>query len=384
MTGAHRIDRLLLWALGEVWAVSSDTFRTMAAVLARRAAGVLLSPEDIAAAIGRPAGAPFVHPSERAFDDEPLRPVDPARRILSPRSGNGVAVLNLFGFLTPRADGMDVSSGGTGLEQFASVFRRAMATPDVRAIVLNVDSPGGTVAGTQELADEIASARGKGKRIIAVATGMMASAAYWIGSQADEVVGTPSAQVGSIGVMALHEDLSEQLRKAGVQVSVIKAGKFKAEGNPFEPLSDDARAAMQEKVDRTYATFVKAVARGRGVTATEVRNGYGQGRTLDVQAALEAKLIDRASTLDAVVLKLQGRRAEPEAEPALPMRAAALELVVEPQLPATEPVTGPWQDPTPEPALASNPAPEDGADDLPARRARLRMHELDNIARRRG
>src|SRR5690606_30987632 len=147
-------------------------------------------------------------------------------------------------------------------------------------------SPGGQVNGIQELSDLIYSARGK-KPIIAVANHMMASAAYWIGTAADEIVVSPSGEVGSIGVFAVHEDISGALAQDGVKVSIIKEGKYKAEANPFEPLNEEARAAIQESVSEAYGAFVGAVARNRSVDAEVVRNGFGEGRMMGAQRAVE-------------------------------------------------------------------------------------------------
>jgi len=153
------------------------------------------------------------------------------------------------------------------------------------------------------LADEIMAGRAQ-KKIVAVANGMAASAAYWLACCATELVVTPSGQVGSIGVFAAHEDMSKALEQEGVKVSLVSAGKFKTEGNPYEPLSDEARAALQAKVDEFYGMFVKSVAKGRGVSQASVRDGYGQGRMLLASAAVKEGLADSISTLDQVLSKL--------------------------------------------------------------------------------
>jgi ClpP class serine protease len=122
------------------------------------------------------------------------------------------------------------------------------------------------VDGVEELSSEVYQSRGK-KKMIAVANAMAASAAYWIASAADELVVTPSGQIGSIGVFAAHEDISKAAEMQGVKVSLISAGKYKTEGNPFEPLSSEARAAMQRDVDVFGEMFTAAVARNRGAGA---------------------------------------------------------------------------------------------------------------------
>jgi len=164
-------------------------------------------------------------------------------------------------------------------------------------VVLDVDSPGGAVNGVEELADEMLRARGQ-KPVVAVANTLAASAAYWIATAADEVVVTPSGEVGSIGVFAVHEDFSAALEAAGIRVSLVSAGKYKMEGNPYEPLGDEGRAALQERVDDYYGMFVGAVARGRGVAAKDVREGFGQGRLVGARQAVELGMADRVATLD--------------------------------------------------------------------------------------
>jgi hypothetical protein len=128
-----------------------------------------------------------------------------------------------------------------------------------------------------------------------------ASAAYYLSCQATEVVVSPSSLTGSIGVYSAHEDYSAADEKAGVKVTLISAGKYKTEGNMYEPLSDDARSAMQGLVDSFYGKFVKAVARGRGVSQSAVRDGFGQGRVVTAEDAVKFKLADRVDTLDEVL-----------------------------------------------------------------------------------
>ncbi len=213
-------------------------------------------------------------------------------------AGTGaIAVLNLFGVIAQRMNMIMESSGGTSTELFGAAFRQALDDPKVGAIIINVDSPGGNVAGVDELAREIFNARGE-KPIIAVANSVAASAAYWIASAADELVVTPGGQVGSIGVVALHENIEGQLEQVGVEVTLISAGKFKTEGHPFGPLDDEATAAIQESVDDYYDQFVEAVARHRDVRAAAVRNGFAEGRMATAKRGVGFGMADRVGTLD--------------------------------------------------------------------------------------
>lgn len=218
------------------------------------------------------------------------------------QSNGAVAVLGLRGIIEHRIEQIDEISGpgGTSIEQFRSRFRNALQSDAVSSIVIDIDSPGGSVDGVMELADEIFVSREK-KPIIAIANTLAASAAYWIGSQASEFVAAPSAGVGSIGVFAAHSDISEQLAILGEKVTLVHAGAHKVEGNPFEPLSDEARAQMQELVDGYYQDFVEAVARGRGINYRDVEARFGQGRIFRADKALSVGMIDAVDTLDGVM-----------------------------------------------------------------------------------
>ena len=202
----------------------------------------------------------------------------------------------------------DVSGpGGTSTERLARSFRAALNDPNVKAIVFNVDSPGGSVSGVQALADEIFAARGR-KPMVAQVNSLMASAAYWIGAALDEIVIAPGATAGSIGVYSLHADVSQAAEASGVKYTFISAGKYKVEGNQFEPLSSEAAQAAQRLVDAYYADFTKSVAKFRGVDQAAVINGFGEGRVEKDSAAVKAGLADSIGTLDQTISRLAKQR----------------------------------------------------------------------------
>lgn len=213
------------------------------------------------------------------------------------KSEGGVMVIPVFGVISQRMDMFMEFSGGTSTERLAQQIRHAIADPDVKAIVLNIDSPGGSVYGTPEIAQTILNSRGT-KPIIAQVNSLTASAAYWIASAADDIAMTPSGEVGSIGVYTMHEDISQWLEANGLKEKFIYAGDYKVEGNPFEPLSEEAEAYIQSRVDDYYGMFVDAVAKGRGVTSKKVLSDFGQGRVFGAKQALAAGMIDRIATLD--------------------------------------------------------------------------------------
>lgn len=215
--------------------------------------------------------------------------------------GRATHVLPLIGVLTQRPSFFQtLFFGGTSTQAFAATFRQAINDPGIARVVIDVDSPGGGVSGVEELASEIFKARGR-KPIIAVANSIAASAAYWIGSAADEFVVTPGGQVGSIGVFAVHTEFSKMDARLGIKTTLISAGKHKTDGNEFEPLDDEAREAIEEVVDDFFDLFVNAVAKHRGVSTSEVRNGFGEGRMVTARNAVNLGMADRVATLEDVL-----------------------------------------------------------------------------------
>ena len=220
--------------------------------------------------------------------------------------GGGIAVLPLYGVVTQRGNMVDDVSGpgSVSTQAFASALQDALNDDTVGSILIDIDSPGGSVYGVSELADQIYQARGK-KPIVAIANSLAASAAYWIGCAASELYVTPGGEVGSIGVYAAHQDISQALEAEGINVQLISAGKFKTEASPYGPLSDEARAAIQQSVDGYYAMFTKAVGRGRGVSVAQVRDGMGQGRCVSATDALAQDMVDGVMSFDDLVKKMQ-------------------------------------------------------------------------------
>lgn len=214
---------------------------------------------------------------------------------------NQIAVLPIVGVIMhrPVIEGLS-SGGGFNLQDFQKRFRAALENPNVSAIVLDVDSPGGAVHGIDEMSQEIYRARNK-KKIVAVANTLAASAAYYIASAAEELVVTPSGEVGSIGVYILHQDMSEAYKQKGVKTTLIKAGRHKAEGNPWNPLDDESKASIQKKVNDHYDMFTRAVARNRTTPLDIVRNGFGEGRTVLATEAVKLGMADRVGTLQSVL-----------------------------------------------------------------------------------
>jgi signal peptide peptidase SppA len=218
----------------------------------------------------------------------------------APPTPSKIALISVQGGLTPRG-----SWFGTSLTGLAAQVRRAAADADVASIVLDIDSPGGTVSGTPEAAAAVREAAAQ-KPVVAIANTLAASAAYWIGSQASEFVMTPSADVGSIGAMILHQDVSGMLEQWGIRMTTIRSEQspLKNETHPFAPLSEEAQAFLQQRANEAGADFIKAVASGRRVSQTKVREDFGQGRVFGAREAVERGMADRVATLDDVVASL--------------------------------------------------------------------------------
>lgn len=262
-----------------VWAIVPEKLKAIIEVLSSRLAGVVLSDAELAER----------YDSRRATGFTAVR--------------GQIGVMGLYGVISQRQNLFSRTSGGTSTDMFAAGFKQLVNERSIGAIVLDVDSPGGSVYGVHELSRVIYESRGQ-KPIIAVANSLMASGAYWIASAADEIVVTPGGEVGSVGVVATHVDTSSEQERLGRKVTLVYAGRHKTEGNPFEPLSDEALNEYQTRVDEYYELFVADLARNRGVTAREVKSNFGEGRVLGARQAREKRMVDRIGTLDQVIRDL--------------------------------------------------------------------------------
>lgn len=272
--------RIIRYVMETPWAIRPETMDIITQLLHMRAQGERLSSEEIHARI------------------EARQPTT------GTVTAGGVAVIPIHGVVSYRAGMFSDVSGMTSIEALQRRIRDALSNDQVSAIVLHVDSPGGSVDGLPEMASELRAARGK-KRMVAVADTMAASAAYWLASQAERIAVTPSGEVGSIGVLAAHQDRSAQMEQRGVKTTLISAGKYKVEGNPFEPISEEAKETIQARVNDYYQMFLADVAAGRGVSLSDVRGGFGEGRMLGARQAVSAGMADEVATLEEVVASLQ-------------------------------------------------------------------------------
>jgi signal peptide peptidase SppA len=257
--------------------------------------------------------AALLNATAESITDGAAQPDRHSRVKPGPKSGR-VARVPIFGAISHRDSfWSQFFGGGATVERLTATLREMGSDPAIGTVLLEVDSPGGTVSGVPELAAEVRTLR-ESKRVVALVNSLAASAAYWVASQADEIVATPEALIGSIGVFTIHEDYSAALERIGIKTTYISAGKFKVEANPTEPLSDEARDHLQGLVDAAYNLFIADVAKGRGVSVGTVKSEYGQGRVFTAAFAKEAGLIDRVATADETIRRLTGSTARAEFE----------------------------------------------------------------------
>jgi signal peptide peptidase SppA len=297
---------VIMACAGEIWALQEEKLRQVSAFLVRKAkGGEALAAEDMARAI----------PGTR-------------QREVAQAEGQ-IAVIPVYGVLAQRMNMMMEFSGGTSMQMLAGAFRAALGDGNVKAIVFDHDSPGGTVAGTQELADEIYHSRGV-KPIIAQVNSLSASASYWLAAASDEVVVTPGGEAGSVGAYRIHEDVTKMLEQDGIKVTIIRSGENKIRASGFEPLSQSEAEHQQSRVDQAGDAFVRSLARSRNVTLSAVRDRFGAGRMFGAEELVARGMADRIGTLEETLERFGSGLFNPVANAArvgTAARARAMETV---------------------------------------------------------
>lgn len=265
----------VLELLSQPWAIRQDVLDNWVDVITRRLAGTgpLESRINMATGESQPLGYQM--------------------------RGN-TAVIRVEGTLVKRLYLFDC---GTSTEQVRAAVEAALQDASVRSILLEIDSPGGTVAGIQALAAFLRQACAV-KPIYAFSDGVIASAAYWIAAACASVAVQETTVVGSIGVMSMHTDLSGQDAQAGIKRTYLHAGREKVLGNDAEPLTDKARASIQSLLDGTYAAFLGDVAAFRSLDL-EKAGDWADGKKFKAKAALSVGLVDEITTLDAFLERIQ-------------------------------------------------------------------------------
>ena len=274
----------LLDVMNSPWAILPDKLREIQAIYETHLRGDKIDLKGIEAALGEPLSN--VHHEINVID--------------------GVAVVPIHGVIGKRLNMFSKISGGISTELLKRDLQVVLDDESVDSILLDIDSPGGSVDGTQELAQFIFDARSK-KPIIALANSTMASAAYWIGAAAHEVhISDNTTQVGSIGVVATHVDKSKRDENEGLKTTEIVAGHFKRVASGLAPLTEEGKDDIQAKVDYVYSVFVADVARFRDVEVDQVLSDMADGQTFIGKQAIEAGLVDGVSTMDQLIADMSG------------------------------------------------------------------------------
>lgn len=277
----------ILGIIGGQWAIDPSKFLEIKAIYTAHARGEKADIEAVEKRLGR------------KLQNEPT-----AYTIT-----DGVAVLPINGVIAKRMNMFTQISGGTSTQLAAQALQDAINDPAVHSIVLSIDSPGGTVDGTQALANAVLKARDSGKSIVTLADGCMCSAAYWIGSAAQAVyIADSTTLVGSIGVVTSHTDVSGAQAAQGIKTTEISAGKYKRIASQYGPLTNDGRQSIQDSLDYTYSLFVDAVAKNRNVSGATVLRDMADGRVFTGKQAIDAGLVDGIETLDSLASRLNINR----------------------------------------------------------------------------
>ena len=270
------INHYLRLAFGQAWAILPDALSTIFTTFAAQSK--------------EPVNVSQQGPAESA-----IRAIQQKDQIaIIPITGPIVRYTNLFTTLL----------GASSIEQIQADLQAAISDPLIESIVLDIDSPGGTVAGVHELANSIYAARHI-KPITAYVSSLGASAAYWLASSADEIVIDATAAVGSIGVISTLIDDTERKAKAGISEITIVSSH--SPNKHFDATTEPGKAAIQSLVDSIADVFIADVARNRGVSAETVISDFGQGGLLVGKEAVKVGLADRLGSLSEVIQTLTNR-----------------------------------------------------------------------------
>lgn len=285
-----KFTNILYKLLVDPWVIVPAMHQTLCAIVRDHMSGMAHAPGGRAAVWA-------------ANMDDDMMPVPPDKK-KSMVSGN-IARIEISGVIGRRLGDLEKSSGGLDLLDVAAELKAATESPDVGGILLVFDSPGGAVGGVPEVCGQIRAAAAQ-KPIVALAAGLMASGAYWLGSQATMIVAESSAQVGSIGAYQAFLDESRNYASEGLAVELFKSGKFKGMGISGLPLTDEQRAYMQGRVDKVFGWFKEAVKVNRDVPESAM-----DGRVFFADEALALDMIDAIGDEDMAVAELRDLMARP-------------------------------------------------------------------------
>jgi signal peptide peptidase SppA len=255
---------------GEPWAITETALYTILEIAARENE----SPQAVAAKLGRNL-----------------------QNTYSVTEREGVAIIPVAGPLFRYANLFTMISGASSYELIARDFTAALENPQIKGIILDIDSPGGEVNGVSELSNMVYAARGK-KPVVAYASGDAASGAYWIASAADEIVVSETSALGSIGVVGMYQG------KSGKSAETVEIVSSQSPHKRLDPTSDDGRSRIQARIDSMADVFIGTIARNRDVSVEDVQNHYGGGDVMIGAKAVNAGMADRVGSLEGLIAEL--------------------------------------------------------------------------------
>lgn len=265
---------------GEPWAITETALHTILEIAARENE----SPQAVAAKLGRNL-----------------------QNTYSVTERDGVAIIPVTGPLFRYANLFTMISGASSYELIARDFTAALENPQIKGIILDIDSPGGEVNGVSELSNMVFAARGK-KPVVAYASGDAASGAYWIASAADEIVVSETSALGSIGVVGMYQG------KSGKSAEAVEIVSSQSPHKRLDPTTDDGRSRLQIRIDSMADVFIETIARNRNVSAENVQNHYGGGDVMIGAKAVSAGLADRVGSLEGLIAELSSPKKSPRTE----------------------------------------------------------------------
>jgi signal peptide peptidase SppA len=265
---------------GEPWAITETALHTILEIAARENE----SPQAVAAKLGRNL-----------------------QNTYSVVERDGVAVIPVTGPLFRYANLFTMISGASSYELIARDFTAALENPQIKGIILDIDSPGGEVNGVSELSNMVFAARGK-KPVVAYASGDAASGAYWIASAADEIVVSETSALGSIGVVGMYQG------KSGKSAEAVEIVSSQSPHKRLDPTTDDGRSRLQTRIDSMADVFIETIARNRNVSTENVQSHYGGGDVMIGAKAVSAGLADRVGSLEGLIAELSSPQKSPRTE----------------------------------------------------------------------
>lgn len=225
----------------------------------------------------------------------------------------GVAIVYVYGPIGVGQQDPSMPFFGFGSDRVVNKLDKIRKDPQVKALVIRINSPGGSVAATQEIYEEIEKIKNTGKKVVVSMGDVAASGGYYVASAADKIMANPGTITGSIGVIAEMGNVEELFKKIGVKIEVIKSGKHKDIGSPVRPMTPEERKMLQDLINNAYEQFVTAVAKGRNMPYEKVKE-LADGSIYTGQQAKENGLIDELGNIQDAI-KLAGQLAGIKGEP---------------------------------------------------------------------